>query len=84
MDSKMLAQKKPMALPGFTVITPKEETAYDKMIREKQEQMGCLGCGDHYFPRHDYKSRKTSSTEVVTNSSEQKNVTQTDQTNKKR
>ena len=36
MDAKELAKKEPMAKPGFTVLTPKQETAYDRMIQEKQ------------------------------------------------
>jgi hypothetical protein len=44
MDAKEFAQKQPMAKPGFTVLTPKQETAYDKMIREKQTSV-CGGCG---------------------------------------
>ena len=38
------AKKEPMAMPGFTVLTPKQETEYEKMIREQQS--GCVGCGD--------------------------------------
>ena len=45
MKAEDLAKKEPMAMPGFTVLTPKQETAYDKMIREKQ-MSACAGCGD--------------------------------------
>jgi hypothetical protein len=44
MDVKEFANKVPMAKPGFTVLSPKQETAYDKMIREKQMSV-CAGCG---------------------------------------
>ena len=43
MDANEFAQKKPMAAPGFTVLMPKQETAYDKMIQEKQAAI-CEGC----------------------------------------
>jgi hypothetical protein len=43
MDAKELAKKEPMATPGFTVIIPKAETEYDKMILEKQ-MSACDGC----------------------------------------
>jgi hypothetical protein len=43
MDAKELAKKEPMAAPGFTVITPKEETDYDRMIMEKYMSQ-CIGC----------------------------------------
>ena len=43
MDAKEFAKKEPMAAPGFTVLTPKQETAYDRMIQEKQFSI-CNGC----------------------------------------
>jgi hypothetical protein len=43
MDAKELETKEPMAAPGFTIITPKAETEYEKMIREKQMSV-CEGC----------------------------------------
>ena len=43
MDAKEFAKKEPMAAPGFTVLTPKQETAYDRMIQEKQFSV-CPGC----------------------------------------
>jgi hypothetical protein len=59
MDKKEFAEKTPMASPGFTVITPKEETEYDKMIREKQEAQleGC--CEGGWQSRYDYAPRPT-------------------------
>ena len=53
MNAEQLAKKEPMAMHGFTVLTPKQETAYDKMIQEKQAAMlECDGCGDGYKPVH--------------------------------
>jgi hypothetical protein len=43
MDAKELAKKEPMAAPGFTVLTPKQETEYDRMITEKQMSV-CESC----------------------------------------
>ena len=45
---------------NFTTITPKEESAYDRMIREKQEAQleGC--CEGGWLPRSDYKPRPAS------------------------
>jgi hypothetical protein len=43
MDAKELAKKVPMAMPGFTVITPKATMEYDKMILDRQIS-GCEGC----------------------------------------
>jgi hypothetical protein len=45
MNAEDFAKKQPMAVPGFTVLAPKQETEYDKMILEKQME-GCVGCGD--------------------------------------
>ena len=44
---------------GFVTIVPKEESPYDKMIREKQEAQleGC--CDGGWQSRHDYKPRAT-------------------------
>ena len=44
MNAEDFAKKEPMATPGFTVLTPKHETEYEKIIRERQS--GCVGCGD--------------------------------------
>jgi hypothetical protein len=49
MDAKELAKKEPMAAPGFTVITPKEETDYDRMIMERQMSV-CAGCEGGRLP----------------------------------
>ena len=49
MKAEDFAKKEPMAMPGFTVLTPKQETAYDKMIQEKQMSV-CGGCGNGYAP----------------------------------
>jgi hypothetical protein len=43
MRAEDFAKKEPMSMPGFTVLTPKQETAYDKMIQEKQMAV-CGGC----------------------------------------
>jgi hypothetical protein len=61
MDTQELAKKQPMATPGFTIITPKEESEYDKMIREKQEAR-LDGCCDGYSPydQYGYKPRHNS------------------------
>jgi hypothetical protein len=59
MDAKELAKKEPMAMPGFTTITPKSEpdrraeTEYDKKIQEEQEKQMTGCCGDGYR-RHAY------------------------------
>jgi len=45
MNAEDFAKKQPMAAPGFTVLTPKQEAAYDTMIQKKQMK-GCAGCGD--------------------------------------
>jgi hypothetical protein len=45
MRAEDLEKKEPMAAHGFTVLTPKQETAYDKMIQEKQMSV-CGGCGN--------------------------------------
>jgi len=51
MNAEQLAKKEPMAAPGFTVLTPKNETVYDRMIQEKQAAMlECNSCGDGYAP----------------------------------
>jgi len=44
MDAKDFAKKEPMAMPGFTVLTPKQETASNKMIQDKS-LAGCGTCG---------------------------------------
>jgi hypothetical protein len=44
MNAQELAKKQPMAAPGFTVLTPKRETAHDKMLMETQKSI-CSGCG---------------------------------------
>ena len=44
-------------MPGFTTITPKAESDYDKMIRTKQESQredSCPCCGGSQS-RYDYK-----------------------------
>jgi hypothetical protein len=47
MNAEDFAKKEPMAAPGFTILTPKTETAYNKMIREKPTS-ACASCGgDH-------------------------------------
>jgi hypothetical protein len=53
MNAAELAKKPPMAAPGFTVLTPKTETAYDKKIQAEQEKQMADCCGgysryDHY------------------------------------
>jgi len=42
MNAEDFANKQPMAMPGFTVLTPKHETAHDK---SKQPQTHCTPCG---------------------------------------
>ena len=43
MNAEDFANKVPMASPGFAVLTPKQKTADEKMILEKQTS-GCDGC----------------------------------------
>jgi len=43
MNAEDFAKKEPMAAPGFTVLMPKQETAYDRMIQKKQFS-ACEGC----------------------------------------
>ena len=43
MNAEDFAKKEPMATLGFTVLTPKQETAYDRMIQERQFSI-CAGC----------------------------------------
>jgi len=48
-------------MPRFTVLSPKTETAHEKMIREAQEKQMADCCGDGYRPydydRYGYKPR---------------------------
>ena len=53
MDKQELAKKAPMAPPGFTVMTPKTETEYDKKIQAEQEKQMADCCGNGYS-RYDY------------------------------
>ena len=49
-----------MAAPGFTVLTPKTETAYDRKIQAEQEkQMAdcCGGYGRQAYDHYGYKPR---------------------------
>jgi hypothetical protein len=60
MNAAEFAKKEPMATPGFTVLTPKQETAYDKMILEKQMSV-CGTCGDErpVYPAPQHASSET-------------------------
>ena len=51
--NKSPADKPPMATPGFKIITPKEETEYDRKIREEQERQ-MMDCCDGYSPYDQY------------------------------
>ena len=51
MKAEDFAKKQPMAAPGFTVLMPKQETAFEKMIREKQTG-ACNGCGNDERPAY--------------------------------
>ena len=53
MDKQELAKKSPMATLGFTTVTPKEESDYDRMIQEKQAAQ-MEGCCDGYSPYDQY------------------------------
>jgi hypothetical protein len=67
MDTKELAKKPPMAAPGFTVLTPKTETAYDRKIQAEQEkQMAdccCGGYGRQAYDHYGYKPRPQNPTQ---------------------
>ena len=47
MNADDFAKKEPMAMPGFTVLTPKQETAYDRLIQDKHSS-ACVGCGGNH------------------------------------
>ena len=49
----------PTAMPSIRTITPKAESDYDRMLREKQESQMEDCCGG-YQPRYDYKPRPAS------------------------
>ena len=61
MNTEDLAKKQPMAMPGFTVLTPKTESEHAKKIMEEQEKQMTDCCGDGYRPydydRYGYKPR---------------------------
>jgi hypothetical protein len=65
MNASELAQKPPMAVPGFKTITPKAETEYDKKIQEEQEKqlMDCCGEGRRAYDHYGYKPRSKNPTQ---------------------
>jgi hypothetical protein len=67
MTGKETSDKPSTAPSGIKKITPKEESDYDRMIREKQESQmdGCCG-GMGYRPHYDYKPRPVSKTADTT------------------
>ena len=69
MNATELAKKPPMAAPGFTVLTPKTETAYDKKIQAEQEkQMAdcCGGYGRQAYDHYGYKPRPQNPSQETT------------------
>jgi hypothetical protein len=93
MRTEDLAKKQPMAMPEFTVLTPKTETVHEKMIREAQEKQMADCCGDGYRPydydRYGYKPRpknppQDDSTPPIEQLTEPQDVSQTNNKNSKR
>ena len=89
MDAKELAKKEPMAMPGFTVITPQRETEYDKKIQEEQEKRmaDCCGSGSsrqNYYAHYGYQPRPKNPTTDSPPAPESKNTPPTDRKNSKR
>jgi len=89
MDAKELTDKKATATPTATSgskIIPKEESEYDKMIREKQEALmeGCCD-GTGYRPKYDYSARRQTADGSQQQKTEvQEHVPETDKKNSKR
>jgi hypothetical protein len=74
MDANELAKKPPMAMPGFTTITPKSETDgraetdYEKKIQKELEKRMtdcCDGYSPHDYDRYGYKPRPSASARMV-------------------
>jgi len=92
MEAKELAKKPPMAMPGFTVLTPKTETEYDKKIQAEQEKQMEDCCGGGYrrraYDQYGYKPRPKNpaqdSTPNTESTAEPQNVPQTEKKNSKR
>jgi len=61
MDANELSKKPPMAAPGFTTLTPKAETDYDKKIQEEQDKQMRDCCGEgtrrHGYDQYGYRPR---------------------------
>jgi len=91
MDTKTLKNKVPMSAPGFTILTPKQETEYDKKIQEEQQKRMtdcCDGDGYSHYDRYGYKPRPPKTlqdTSTPVPSTESQNVpAETHQNNGKR
>jgi len=90
MEAKEFANKPPMAMPGFTTLTPKSEaeTVYDKKIQEEMEKrmMDCCdGYSPHDYNRYGYKPRQqTADSSQQQNAEPQPEIPQTEKKNSKR